>query len=98
MQMPEKEYEDVQSDFWTPENKDDSISGIYLSNQEKVGENESMVYNLETENGIKSIWGSTVLDTKMKLLKFGDDIKIIYLGETKGKSRTYKDFKIQKAK
>lgn len=94
-----KNYEDVESDFWNPENPEDSVEGIYLSKQEEVGENKSNVYNLETSEGIKSVWGSTVLDNKFKLVKFGDDLKIIFVGLKKPDGgREYKDFKIQKAK
>jgi len=98
--MTEKKYEDVEAQFWNYENKGDFVAGIYLSNQSEVGENKSMVYNLEQPDGkIISIWGSKVLDTKMKLLKISDDVKIIYLGLVKaeGKNREYKNFQIQKA-
>ncbi len=98
--MEEKKYEDVVREFWSPEKVDDAVVGIYLNFEEDVGSNKSMVYNLEMPNQkIISIWGSTVLDSKFKLVKFGDDIKIIYLGEKKAEkgSRTYKDYKIQKA-
>lgn len=100
--MGEKNYEDIEQEFWEYKEENDAVSGIYLSMQTGAGENKSNVYNLEMPNRkIMSIWGSTVLDNKMKLVKFGDDIKIIYLGEKSetGKgSRRYKDFKIQRAK
>jgi len=96
--MNEKNYEDVEAQFWNPENENDAVSGFYISNQSEVGTNKSMVYNLEQPNGkIISVWGSTVLDNKMKLVKIGDDLKIVFLGEKKGKDRAYKDFKIQRA-
>ena len=98
----EKEYEDVEIEFWKFEKEGDFVAGVYLSKQSDVGANKSLVYNLEQPTGkIISVWGSTVLDTKMNLIKFGDDIKIIYLGKKKGESigkRKYHDFKIQKAK
>jgi len=96
----EKKYEDIQQEFWSFEKEGDAIVGIYLSSQSEVGSNKSMVYNLEQPNGeMISIWGSTVLDSKFKLVKFGDDIRVVYLGEKKAErgNRTYKDFKIQKA-
>ena len=95
----EKKYEDLEQQFWIPENENDAVVGIYLSSQSEVGSNKSMVYNLEQPNGkIISVWGSTVLDSKFKLVKFGDDIRIIYLGKVKpDKGREYKDFKIQKS-
>ena len=96
--MTEKNYKDVEQEFWSFENEEDSISGIYVSKQENVGENHSIIYNIETPEGIKSVWGCTVLDNKMKLLGIGDDIKIVFLGKVKPeKGREYKDFKIQEA-
>lgn len=94
----EKTYEDIEQEFWIPEKENDAVEGIYLSSQSEVGENKAMVYNLEKDGKITSVWGSKVLDQKMKLCRFGEDIKIIYLGIKKGDKRDYKDFKIQKAK
>lgn len=98
--MEEKNYEDVEQTFWEYEKEGDSIVGVYISKQEDVGMNKSCVFNLDQPNGkIISIWSSTVLENKFKLVKIGDDLKIIYLGEKKAEkgNRTYKDFKIQKA-
>lgn len=95
----DKEYEDVEQEFVKFEEENQSVAGKYLSMSQEVGENNANVYNIETEDGIKSIWGTTVLDQKMSLLKIGDDIKIIYLGKVKPeKGKTYHDYKIQKAK
>jgi len=97
--MEEKSYEDVEQMFWLPENPEDSISGIYISKQEGVGENHSNIYNLKTSKGnVVSVWGSTVLDQKLKLVEIGDDIKIIFVGKVKPEGkREYKDFRLQKA-
>ena len=96
--MTEKTYKDVDEEFWNYENPDDFITGIYLGMRSEVGENKANLYNFRTATGVISIWGSTVLDTKLPFLEVNDDIKIIYLGEKTGSgSRKYKDFKIQKA-
>ncbi|MBA7624001.1 hypothetical protein ES703_31405 [subsurface metagenome] len=97
--MEEKKYSDVEQTFWEYEKEGDAIVGVYISNQDNVGENNSMVYNLEQPNGkIISVWGSVVIDSKMKLVKIGDDIRIVYLGKVKpSQGREYKDYKIQKA-
>ena len=95
--MNDKIYKDVDQEFWNYEKEGDFIAGIYLGMRQEVGENKANLYNLRTEKGVISIWGSTVLDTKLPLLEVNDDIKIIYLGEKTGSgSRKYKDFKIQK--
>lgn len=80
---------------WKPENKDDEISGKLVRVDEKVGENESMLYQLETENAIRGVWGSAVLDQKMKFFEIGDYVKIIFLGKKEGnKKESYKDFDV----
>lgn len=94
----EKTYEDIEAEFWSPEKENDAVVGIYLSSEDNVGENKSKVYNLEMPNQkIISVWGSVVLDSKMKLIRFGDDIRIVYLGKVKpSQGREYKDYKIQR--
>lgn len=78
---------------WIPENKDDEISGKLIRIDEKVGENESMMYTIETEESVRGIWGSTVLDEKMKIFQVGDYVKIVFLGRKEGnKKESYKDW------
>ena len=97
--MTEKIYEDIEQEFWGYEKAGDFIAGTYLGMRTGVGENKANLYTLRTPAGVISIWGSTVLDTKLPFINENDDIKIIYLGEKTGRgSRKYKDFKIQIAK
>ena len=95
--MEEKKYSDVEQEFWSYEKEGDAIVGIYETNQENVGQNKSMLYLLRQPNGkIIGVWGSTVLDNKFKLIRLGDDIRVVYLGIVKPtQGREYKDFKIQ---
>lgn len=98
--MSEKTYEDVEMKFWNPEKTGDSIEGIYISKKEKVGENDSVVYNIRQEDGnVISVWDCVVLSSKMALLEFGTDIRIEYLGKVKpSQGREYKDYRIQRVK
>ena len=75
------------------ENKDDSIEGVYLGAVEgKFGKD----YEVEDKEGIKTIFGNTVLATKLLNVKAGSKIRISYLGEVKSKEgRLYKDFKVE---
>jgi len=83
------------SSAWKPEKKDDEISGRILRIEKEVGENKSMLYTLETKEAIKGVWGSTVLDEKMKHFRKGDHVKIIFLGKKEGgKKEDYKDFEV----
>ncbi len=80
---------------WIPEKEDDEIEGKLIRVDEKAGENESMLYTLETEKFVRGVWGSTVLDGKMKFFEVGDNVKIVFLGKKKGKrAEEYKDFDV----
>jgi len=81
---------------WIPENKDDKIEGRLIKVEEEAGENKSMLYHLETENAIRGVWGSAVLDQKMKFFEVGDYVKIIFLGIKEGGKKDYKDFEVFK--
>lgn len=67
-----------------------------------VGSNESMLYTFEvpTADGkteLKAVWGSTVLDTRLKNVKIGEIVKIEFLGKEKSKDRkgaTYNNFDV----
>jgi len=42
-------FEENNPGFWTPENEDDSITGILINIQEDVGTNKSMLYTIEQD-------------------------------------------------
>ena len=75
-------------------NKGDSIEGIYDKKLENVGKNKANMYLLDTKEGKRSVWGSTVLNNKMDDAKIGEKITITYLGETEG-ANTYHNFKVE---
>ncbi|KKN40019.1 hypothetical protein LCGC14_0737900 [marine sediment metagenome] len=78
-----------------PEKKGDEISGKLIKVEEEVGTNLSMFYTLETEDSISGVWGSTVLDEKMKLFEVGNYVKIVFLGLKEGNRKEgYKDFEV----
>lgn len=80
--------------------KEKEITGVYLYREENVGPNNSNLYSLERSNGsIVGIWGNTMLDDRFKSLKFGQEIKIVYLGKIKSEksNREYNNFEIYTA-
>lgn len=83
---------------WNPEKAGDSIEGLLVDIESGVGPNESILYTLEVKGqGDISIWGSTVLDTRLKRTKIGEEVKVVYLGKKKSKKRkgaTYKDYDV----
>ncbi len=76
----------------------DELIGAYTGKKENVGENNSMIYQLETPEGdIRNVWGCTVLDTRMKNIKEGEEVKIVYKGTKPSptrKGKTYHDFEV----
>jgi hypothetical protein len=68
--------------------KGDEVIGVFLNKEENVGENNSNVYNLESATGeLISVWGSTVLDIRLKNVKLGEEVKIVYLGQLESEKR-----------
>lgn len=80
------------------EGKGATFKGTYVSKEDNVGENNSTVYSMENEQGEPvQIWGSTVLDTRFKNLKFGEEVGVEYLGEFPSpnrKGKTYHNFEV----
>lgn len=73
------------------------FKGTYLYKEENVGENNSIVYTFEVEDDLISVWGSTLLDTRLKNVKVGEEVIIVYLGQEesqKRKGKTYHNFEV----
>ena len=90
-------YEEIKPEDWKPEKEEDFIEGFLVNIQKDIGENKSMLYNIETPIGVKNVWGSAVLDTRMAFVKVGNKIKITYkgLGEAKAGRNAPKIFKVE---
>lgn len=65
----------------------DELVGVYTGKEEHVGANDANIYSFKTENGPMSVWGSTVLDTRLKNLVLGEEVKIIYRGKVESQKR-----------
>jgi len=74
-------YQEINPTDWTYEKDGDFIEGIVVRIQENVGPNNSMLYSLETPEGVKSVWGATLLDSRMALVAIGAKVKITYKGK-----------------
>ena len=76
------------------EDNSEVFEGVYRSRKENVGQFKSNVYVCEHQLGEKfDIWGNSVLDSNFEKVKFGDKIKITFLGMKKsGGGRHFKNF------
>jgi len=79
------------------EKEKDEVQGTVKEIKKDFGENESMVYIIETENKeTVSVWGTGFLDNLMAEIKVGDKIKIVYEGLGKPKKKGYSPPKLFK--
>lgn len=76
-------YQEINPTTWTYSKDGDFIEGILVRVQNNVGVNKSMLYSIENAEGVKSVWGTIILDEKMALVKVGDKLKITFLGHSK---------------
>ncbi len=90
-------YQEINPTDWTYKKDGDFIEGILVRVQENIGPNQSMLYSIETSEEVKSVWGATILDQRMALVKVGDKIKITYKGlaEAKAGKKPAKIFKVE---
>jgi hypothetical protein len=91
------DWEKVEAEYWKPTSEGDELVGVLVDVQTNVGQNGSMLYTIEQMNGERiQVWGSTVLDTRLKNTTKGDEVKIVYLGlgEKKGGKQAPKLFDV----
>jgi len=68
---------------WKEENEGDSIEGTLKNIRE--GNYENKVYDIETEEGLRTVFGSVVLDDRMAQVELGQKIKIVFTGTSPSK-------------
>lgn len=67
--------------------QDKVLIGVFVEVRENIGENNSNIYVFEKKDGNRvGVWGSTVLDARLKNLVVGEEVGIEYLGKQKPKS------------
>jgi len=81
-------------DVFIFDDENQELAGTLKSIRE--GNFGNKVYDIETRNGLVSIFGTTILDSKMENIKPEQEIKIVYQGEikTKKEGRMCRDFKV----
>jgi len=90
-------YKEIDPSIWSYEKDGDFVEGILLKKESEIGENKSWMYYIETSTGLKNVWGSTILDSRMAFVKVGSKLKITYngLGEAKAGRNAPKIFKVE---
>jgi hypothetical protein len=80
------------------ENKGDSVEGILIEKREGVGKYSSSAYMLEAEEQKQLlVWGSTLLDDRMKFVKVGEQVRITFIERVENKrGQPIKIFKVER--
>ena len=83
-----KKWKAIEPGVWKPEEEGDSIEGVLIGIEPK-DEEKSAKYHIENQNGRFFIWGSAILDDRMRYVKVGEEVRITYHG--KGKTHKKQD-------
>ena len=100
MKEEDFDFNPVEPGIWKHENEGDSIFGVLINTEPKDEANDlSAKYYIETVTGMMMVWGSAVLDDRMKLVKIGKPVRITYRGTKKNaKGRDFKVFSVETGK
>lgn len=74
--------------------KTPELEGTFKGAQSNIGKHKSMLYSIETKDGLVKVWGSTVLDDRMLQVKAGAPVKIKYEGTKEGKNGEYASYRV----
>ncbi len=90
-------YTEINPIDWVYKDDGDFIEGVLVRMQKDIGPNSSMLYSIETSEGVKIVWGATILDQRMALVNVGEKVKITYKGlaEPKAGKQPAKIFKVE---
>ena len=92
--MSEDWIEVVAGNVFVFQQEGDTIEGVLVKKREGK-KYDNMVYDIETKDGLKTIFGTAILDTRMENVAENTPVKIEYIGEIKtGTGRLAKNFKI----
>ena len=77
-------------------NSDEKLEAIFIEVKHDIGKHKANVYTFEKKSGDRvCVWGSTVLDDRLKNLVKGEEVVIEYLGDKPtDKGNPYHDFRV----
>ena len=93
------EWKTIEPGVWKPEKENEQITGVLVSKEPKDEiTGLSARYYLETKAGMFFVWGTAVLDDRMKYVKIGQKVRITFGGKTTNKrGQTVNLFKVEVA-
>ena len=90
-------YKEINPTDWKPEKDGDFLEGVLVRVQENVGVNNSRLFSIENPEGVKNLWGSALLDSRLALVSVGSKVRITFKGlaEAKSGKNPAKIFKVE---
>lgn len=76
--------------IWTPEKEGQDIVGKLLTVRDG---NYGKVYDIETKDGVQTVFGTKFLENLMEQVKEGDKVKIVFTGKEAPKVKGYSPMK-----
>lgn len=86
-------FKKVEQDIFKFEKEGDSIQGV-LKAVEENRTYKGNVYKLQTKDGLKAVFGTTVLDSKMSAVSLEQEVVILYSGTAPAKVKGQNDTKL----
>jgi len=72
----------------------EAIEGKLISKEPNQSFDKGKVYKIETKEGLKVIFGTSILDSEMESVNIGQMVKIVYVGEKENKKKGQNPLKL----
>jgi len=83
--MEQDEWVSTEPQIWKEEEKGDTIEGKLVGKREKGGKYGNASYLIENDEGVRVVFGTTVLENRMEAVNIGDIVRIVFKGMAKNK-------------
>jgi hypothetical protein len=97
--MEQDKWVSTEPQVWKEEQEGDAIEGKLVEKRENGGKYGNASYLIENDEGVHVIFGTTVLESRMRAAEIGDMIRIVFKGIEKNKrNEDIKIFEVFKKK
>ena len=83
--MAQNEWVSVEPEIWKPEQPGEAIEGYLVRKRERGGKYNKETFYIKNENQSFVVFGTAVLENRMKMVDVDDYVKIVYKGIEKNK-------------
>lgn len=92
-QMAEEWKEIVGGNVFAFQQVGDTIEGVLVAR--RSGKFDNVIYDIETKQGLKTVFGTAILDSRMETVVINKPVKIEFTGEVKtGTGRLARNFRV----